>query len=342
LKNLIISTAPHIRKDRSIKEIMWTVVIALIPACLMGCLIFGLSAVRVLLISTCSAVLTELLICLIFKKNITISDGSAVVTGVLVGMNMPPVIPWYVPAVASFFAIAVVKMLFGGLGYNFLNPALAGRVFVMFAWLSAMTTWQKPSPPEWFMKFFNLPYVDSISTATPLNIFKYHGMDAVVEFFTSKSSMYKHLFIGTVGGCIGEVSALAILIGAIILFIRKIITPLIPFFYIGTVALITWIFGGNNGLFTGDALFHILSGGLLLGAFFMATDMVTSPITPLGQIVFATGAGILTSVIRLKGGYPEGVSFSILFMNVLTPLIDKIFHSRLLFNIIMKKKNKVV
>jgi electron transport complex protein RnfD len=320
---------------------MWTVAAALLPATAVGIAVFGLPALKVMIFSTLAAVLTELVIGLILRKPLTIADGSAVVTGLLVGMNMPPLLPWYIPVMASVFAIGVVKMLFGGLGYNFLNPALAGRVFVMFAWLPAMTTWQKPVPPEWVKALFVLPQtVDAVTWATPLNMLKLHGLDSLLSHFVSRAAMYKHLFVGTVGGSIGEVSAVALLIGALVLLARRIITPVIPFFYIGTVALFAWIFGGDKGLFTGDALFHVLSGGLLLGAFFMATDMVTSPITALGQAIFAIGAGLMTMIIRIWGGYPEGVSFSILFMNVLTPLIDKTFHSRFIFQLMMRARMK--
>lgn len=336
-----MSGAPHIQQGDSIPKIMWTVVLSLLPAAIMAVIIFGIPALNVILISILSAVLTESGIDLLVKRKQTILDGSAFVTGLLVAFNMPANVPLYVPAVASFFAIAIVKMLFGGLGFNFLNPALSGRVFVMFAWLPAMTTWVKPHPGQWFYSFFHLkPVADAITYATPLNMIKMHGHQALLTYFGSKSALYANLFIGNVGGSLGEVSALALLIGAVILLVRKIITLEIPLSYILTVALFTWIFGGKKGLFTGDWLFHILSGGLLLGAFFMATDMVTSPITSLGQIIFGIGAGLMTFIIRIYGGYPEGVSFSILFMNALTPIIDRYFDSRFVFRIIMKKKLK--
>ena len=336
-----MSGAPHIRRNDSISKIMWTVVISLLPAAVMAVILFGIPALNVMLISILTAVFTESGIDFMIKRKQTILDGSAFLTGLLVAFNMPANVPLYVPAVASFFAIAIVKMLFGGLGYNFLNPALAGRVFVMFAWLPAMTTWVKPHPAQWFYSFFHLkPVADAVTYATPLNMIKMHGHAALIKYFGSHSALYMNLFVGNVGGSLGEVSALALLIGAAFLLIRRIITLTIPLSYIITVALFTWIFGGKSGLFTGDWLFHILSGGLILGAFFMATDMVTSPITVLGQLIFGIGAGLMTFLIRIYGGYPEGVSFSILFMNAFTPIIDRYFDSRYVFRIIMKKKMK--
>lgn len=322
MKGLTVSNAPHVRTLRSTPEIMWTVFVALLPAAAVGVVVFGSAALWTLVEATVAAVLAELAWNLLSRSRPTVTDGSAAVTGLLVGMNMPPVVPWYVPVAASVFAIVVVKMLFGGLGYNFLNPALAGRVFVMFAWLPAMTTWQRPQPPEWFVRLFGLsPVSDAVAWATPLGMVKLQGYEALLAHFGSRAAMYKHLFVGSVGGCVGEVSAAAILLGALVLMARRILMPVIPLVYVGTVAAVTALAGA-------DPLFHILSGGLMLGAFFMATDMVTSPITLPGQAVFALGAGLLTALIRLKGGYPEAVSFSILFMNVLVPLIDRMFHPR--------------
>jgi len=336
------SISPHIHAQTSIKRTMWNVNIALIPALAGSIYFFGMRAFWLVFISTITAVLTEILMQILFKKKITVSDGSAVVTGILVGFNMPPGIPFYVPLVATIFAIAVVKHLFGGLGNNIFNPALAGRVFVMFAWTVDMTTWNLPLDPQWFHHFNLFQFkIDSVTAATPLAINKLEGFPAVINSFTNifnnslaviqnqtntgitnvtnlitKSYIYKQLFIGNVGGCLGETSGLAILIGAVYLSIRKILKPLIPLIYILTVFIITSLAGQ-------DPVFHILAGGLFLGAFFMATDYVTCPFTKTGLIIYAVGCGLITSLLRLKGGLPEGVSFSILLMNGLTPLIDR-------------------
>ena len=341
------SVSPHIHSNQSIERTMWNVNIALIPVLAASVYFFGMRAFWLVSISVITAVISELLIELVLKKKITISDGSAVVTGILVAFNMPPGIPFYIPVVGTFFAIVIVKHLFGGLGNNIFNPALAGRVFVMFAWTVDMTTWNVPLDPQWFNNFglFNFN-IDSVTAATPLAINKLEGFQAVMNSFTNtftnsivvmrnytntaisntitiinKSFVYKQLFIGNVGGCIGETSALAILIGAAYLFARKIMKPVIPFIYILTVFAITSLAGQ-------DPVFHILAGGLFLGAFFMATDYVTCPFTLLGAIIYAVSCGLITSLLRLKGGLPEGVSFSILLMNALTPLIDRYTRTR--------------
>lgn len=301
-QQLIVSSSPHVRANSSISKIMRDVVIALIPAVIAAAIFFGLKALFIIGVSIASAVLTEAFIEYITKKPITISDWSAVITGLLVAFNLPPTAPWWLAAIGSAFAIAIVKQLFGGLGYNFLNPALAARAFLLASWPVRMTTWIKPG-------------ADAVSTATPLAILK--GTEAAGNL----PSLWD-MFIGNIGGCIGETSTLALLIGAAYLLYKGVIKWRIPTIYIATVALLTWIIG-PNGIFTGQPLYHILSGGLILGAFFMTTDYVTSPVTPLGQIIMGLGCGIITTVIRLYGGYPEGVSYSILFMNVATPLIER-------------------
>ncbi|MBN1898586.1 MAG: RnfABCDGE type electron transport complex subunit D [Spirochaetes bacterium] len=319
-----LSVSPHIHSKASVSRIMWTFIVALMPAMAASIWFFGPRALYLEIISVATAVITELLTGLLLKKRITLSDGSAVITGLLVAFNMPVSVPYYVPIVGSFFGIAIVKQLFGGLGYNIFNPALAARVFVMFAWLPEMTTWNAPLTTSGFSKLAGFNFsIDTITTATPLAIAKMKGMAGLLTEFGSKMGMYKDLFLGKCPGCIGETSALALLLGAGLLLLTKIIRWPIPLSYLATVVLIC-LLSGN------DPIFHLLSGGLILGAFFMATDYVTSPMTPKGMILFGVGCGLVTMVLRLKGGLPEGVSFSILFMNALAPLIDRYFKNPVL------------
>ncbi|MDD5065598.1 MAG: RnfABCDGE type electron transport complex subunit D [bacterium] len=316
------SISPHIHSPQNIEYAMRNVLIAMVPALLASVYFFGVRALWLEIISILTAILAETLMQLLLRKPVTVSDGSAAITGLLVAFNMPPNIPFYVPVVATALGIIVVKQLFGGLGHNIFNPALVGRVFVMFAWLPEMTTWNVPLHPDW-IRHFNLFHInlDSITSATPLAVNKLQGMSALVSQFGSKTQLYLQSFLGNTGGCIGETSELAILIGAFYLFSRKVIWPTVPFVYIITVAVLTALMGQ-------DPLFHILSGGLFLGAFFMATDYVTTPMTLSGSLVYAVGLGLLTVILRLKSGLPEGVSFSILLMNGLTPLIDKLIRVR--------------
>lgn len=288
---------------------MWSVNLSLIPAAALAIYFFGIRALWIMIVGVLSAVATEAIIQKIFKQEVTIKDGSAFLTGLLLSFNLSSAVPLWIPAVGSFVAIAIAKLAFGGLGCNIFNPALIGRAFLLAAWPVEMTTWLSPFTAK--------------TTATPLGIMKLEGSQALIQAYGgSMNKVYGNLFIGNVGGCLGEVSALALLIGASYLIYRKYINWQLPISYIGTVAIFSWIFGGET-FFTGDPLFHILSGGLILGAFFMATDMVTCPLTVKGQIVFGIGAGIILSVIRIYGGYPEGCSYSILIMNAATPLIDR-------------------
>lgn len=303
---LVITSSPHIRDRETVSRIMWWVVISLIPAGLMGAYVFGPRAVMLMLVAVVSAVLTELVIELLSGRKITIVDGSAVITGLLLAYNVPVGLPYWMMVLGAIFAIAIGKMVFGGLGRNIFNPALIGRAFLMASFPAYMTRFQIYARGE------------LVSQATPLTVIKEGGVNAV---------SYKSLFLGNYAGCIGETSVLALLVGASILLWRGYISLRIPLAYILTVAIMTWIFGGD-GLFHGDWLFHILSGGLMLGAWFMATDMVTSPITRKGQIAFGIGCGLITSIIRLWGGYPEGVSYSILMMNALVPYFDNLFRPR--------------
>ncbi len=310
---LAVSASPHIRCDESIAKIMWTVNVTLAPAALFSVWHFGMPALLTLIICIAASVGTECLIQKWQNKPVSISDGSAFLTGLLLAMNIPATVPWYMPLLGSLVAIGVAKHTMGGLGYNIFNPALIGRAFLLASWPIAMTTW--PSMPS---------QIDGVTSATPLGILKLQGYEKLVQVFGDQPSLYKALFLGTRSGSAGETSVVLLLIGGLYLIYRGYINWHVPVFMIGTVAGLTWLFGGHGGLFTGDPLLAMLSGGLVLGSFYMATDMVTIPITVKGQIIFAIGAGALTVLIRLLGGYPEGVCYAILLMNSVTPLIDRL------------------
>lgn len=305
-KKWIVSSSPHVRSSFKTNRIMADVVIALIPAAAYGIVLFGLNAGIVMLVSVASAVGFEALINLIFKKPLSIFDGSAVVTGMLLGMCCPPEAPFWIPMAGAFFAIAVVKLPFGGLGHNFLNPALAGRAFLLASWPQIMTTWQFPET------------ADAVASATATT-----QATALEAMAYGTPPTYSELLIGNIAGCIGEVCKIGLLIGAAYLFIRKIIDVFAPLGFLGSLFLLTWAFGGSEGLMSGDGLYAILSGGAILGAFFMCTDYATSPVTRRGQLIMGIGAGAITFLIRAFGNYPEGVTYGILFMNVCTPLIDR-------------------
>lgn len=295
---LIASSSPHIRSDETISRIMLDVIIALIPATLASIYYFRFNALKLILLSVASAVITEVIFQKAMKKPITINDLSAVVTGLLLAFNIPASAPWWIPIIGSAFAIGIVKQFFGGLGHNFMNPALAARAALLASWPTIMTDWITPG-------------VDAISTATPLAILKGQAEGSLPSLVD--------MLMGNTGGSLGETSALLLIIGGIYLLYRGVINWRIPFTYIGTVAVMMLIFGGG----VENTIYHLLAGGLMLGAFYMATDYSSSPVTKKGQIIFGIGAGLLTAIIRLKGGYPEGVSYSILLMNVAAPLIDK-------------------
>jgi len=296
-KQFLISPSPHIQGSHSVSRIMFYVALALMLPTGAAVYFFGYRAILVIAISVVAAVLTEYGVKKL-RKRAFIMDGSAIVTGLLLALILPPTIPLWMAAVGSIVAVAIVKEAFGGLGYNIFNPALGGRAFMTASFSAEMTTWVLP------MGFI----ADAVTSATPLSERFIWGGD--------KLSLYKELLLGNTSGSIGETSVLLILVGGLLLIALRIIDWRIPLVYIGTVALLTIILGE-------DAIFHVLAGGLMLGAFFMATDYVTSPLTHKGRIIFSVGAGILTVVIRLFGGMPEGVAFSILFMNALTPLIDR-------------------
>jgi electron transport complex protein RnfD len=279
---------------------------------------FGGRAALIMAISVLSAVVTEAVVQKLMKKPVTINDWSAVVTGLMLAFNLPPTVPLWLPAVGSAIAIALVKQAFGGLGHNFMNPALAARAILLAAWPVYMTTWADPI--HGVMSAATAGSLnagaDAVSSATPLAILK--GLEGT----EAQLPPLWEVILGSTKGCLGETSDVALLLGAAYLLWRRVINWRIPFSFIGTVALLTWILG-PKGLFTGNAIYHVFSGGLILGAFYMATDYSSSPVTPKGQIIMGIGCGIITSIIRLYGGYPEGVTYSILLMNVATPLIDR-------------------
>jgi len=348
----IVSSSPHLHDRTSIPMVMWNVVLALVPALVAAVYFWGFRALWLTLIGAFAAVITEGLIQRFRKVPVTITDGSAFLTGLLLSYNINVGAPFWLPVLGSIFAIAVGKQVFGGLGRNPVNPALLGRVFLLASWPTLMTT-------GWKEAFYRVqgtmsgidPSIitnitdkarDLITSSTPLGVAKALRDSTYVQSLISDSggdaelpvrifnglfdmSTMRSLFVGNIGGCIGEVSAMALLLGAAFLVYKNIIEWRIPLFYIGTVFVLSMFFGRIPGAGFSIMLpfFHIFAGGLLLGAFFMATDYTTSPLTKAGRIYYAIGCGVLTVVIRLMGGYPEGVSYSILLMNVMTPLIDK-------------------
>ncbi len=328
---LNISTSPHIRYKESVPSIMISVVIALVPAFLASMIFFGIKALILTMVSIIFCLLTEwTIVKYLFKKPSTLGDFSALITGILFAFNLPPDLPWWMAALGAIFSIGVVKMTFGGLGNNFINPALAGRAFLLASYPVQMTSFSKP-----YLGSINglAQSIDGISSATPLAAFKSCIQSGTFQALDFESAIAS-LFYGNVGGCIGETSVIALILGAVFLMYKRVIGYRIPVFYVGTVFFLFWIFNGaTKDILSSEALiiptYHILSGGLMLGAFFMATDMVTSPITAKGRIIFGVGCGLLTFVIRKFGGYPEGVSYSILLMNLVVPLIDRYVRPRI-------------
>lgn len=295
-KHLTMSLAPHLKSNESTRRIMLDVIIALIPAMIGAIYFFGLNAAILIAVSVVSAVFFELAAQKFFKKDVLIGDLSAVVTGLLLAFNLPANAPWWIPVFGAAFAIIIVKEFFGGIGSNFMNPALAGRVALVSSWPLIMGTYISP---------------DGISGATPMALIK-SGSTAELPSITN-------MFIGNIGGSLGETSAVLLLIGGAYLLIRKVIDWKIPVIYVGTTTIMLLILGVNPEMLA----YHIFGGGLILGAVFMATDYSSSPVTPNGKILFGIGAGVLTALMRVKGGMPEGVSYAILLMNVASPLIER-------------------
>ena len=307
---LTVSSSPHIRSKQDTGSIMLDVVIALLPALCVSVYIFGLRALMLVLISIVSAVFFEWAYRKLMKKSKTVGDFSAMVTGMLLAFCIPANAPWWLPVIGAFFAIVIVKQLYGGIGKNFLNPALAGRAF-LFSWPVAMTTWMAPLSYE---SVFNFRAADAVTGATPM---------ASLHIGQLPADSVLDMFLGHIGGSLGEVSAVALIIGGIYLLARKVISLRIPLSFILTVAVLTFLFpkGGCDRLQW--MLCNLFGGGLMLGAIFMATDYSTSPVTKKGQIIFGIGCGLLTVFIRYFGSYAEGVSYAILIMNVCVWLIDK-------------------
>ncbi|MBE6064135.1 RnfABCDGE type electron transport complex subunit D [Clostridium cochlearium] len=291
-----VSSSPHIREKHTTQSIMRDVIIALLPATVAGVYFFKMEALLIILASVISCVLAEYIWQKATNQKVTISDLSAVVTGLLLAFNLPASAPLWLPIIGGFFSIIIVKQFFGGLGQNIVNPALAGRAFLLASWPVQMTTWT----------------LDGATTATPLAILK--GAEATGATLPSLMDA----FVGHVGGCIGETSALALLLGGAYLIYKKVIDWKIPATFIGTTLIITAIAGR-----AGNPIYELFVGGLMIGAIFMATDYATCPITPKGRIIFGVGCGVITSLIRIFGGYPEGVSYSILIMNLFVPLIER-------------------
>ena len=310
---LIVSSSPHVRTNKDTSYIMKQVVIALLPATLAALFFFRLSALNVIFFCVTGSVGSEFLCQKISKKENTIGDFSAVVTGLLLAFNVPASLPWWMCLLGAAFAIIVVKMVFGGIGNNFVNPALAARAFLLASFPVAMTLWTRTG-----VNWVSSGNIDAYTTATPLSFLK-AGSNGVSSLADSGISI-SNMLIGNIGGCIGETSAVLIILGGLYLMYKGIINYVIPTFYICTVAILMFILGGFNFTFV---IYELLAGGLMLGAFFMLTDYTTSPMTKKGQIIYAVLAGLITTVIRLYGGYPEGVSYSILLVNIMTPLIDK-------------------
>ena len=310
---LNVSSSPHVRDNSSTRRIMLDVCIALLPACIFGIVNFGMRALAVLVVSVITCVVSEYLFEHFMHRPITVGDLSAVVTGLLLGMNMPHTIPLWIVMLGSVFAIIVVKQLFGGLGQNFMNPALAARCFLLISFAGRMTSFT----------------YDGVTGATPLALLK-----------SGESVNVLSMFLGTTAGVIGETSTVAILVGALYLIIRKVITPLIPMVYLAVISVFILLFGGHGFDMTYLAA-ELCGGGLMLGAFFMATDYVTSPVNTVGRIVYGIILGILTGLFRIFGNSAEGVSYAIIFSNILVPLIEKLTVPRA-FGVVREKKSKEV
>lgn len=311
---LTISPSPHIQTDDSVKKIMYRVIFALLPAFIWSVVVFGTDAVRVTLIAVASCVGFEYLIQrFILKSRPTISDGSAALTGLLLAFNVPASIPWWIILLGSLFAIGVAKLSFGGLGNNIFNPALVGRVFMLISFPVQMTTWPVPQTVS----------ADAVSAATPLGILK-EGLVSgkpLAELIPNLPGTGE-MILGNTGGSLGEISALLLILGGIYLLVRKVITWHIPVSVLVTMFIfagVFWLISPGEYM---DPVFHVLAGGAILGAVYMATDMVTSPMTPKAQVIFGIGIGVITMSIRMFGAYPEGISFAILIMNGFTPLMN--------------------
>jgi len=308
--NLVVSSAPHIVSNVDTTRIMAMVIMALIPSLLVSIYVFGMRVLTLTVVCIIASVFFEWAWNALMHKRQTIGDLSAAVTGLLIAFNVPSGLPYWIAIVGCFVGIVIVKQLFGGVGKNIANPAITARIVLFISFATEMTTWPLPRMAA-----------DATSTATPLGVLAEGGAELPTNM---------EMFLGFIGGSMGEVSAIALLIGGLFLIWKKVISPIIPVCFIGSVFVFAFIYYAATG---GDAfdmaLFHVLAGGVMLGAFFMATDYVTTPLLPMGKVVFGIGCGVITMIIRLWGQYPEGVSFSILIMNCLTPLINNFFQKRM-------------
>jgi len=307
---LSISSSPHIKSSISIEKIMYSVVIALLPAIFWSIFVFGIAAFLVIFYCVCFCIFFEFISSKIFKLENTIKDGSALITGILLAMNLPSSAPLWLCLIGSFIAIPIAKLSFGGLGNNIFNPALVARVALLISFPVEMTSWPKPFS------------YDATTSATPLGLLSSSINEA-------NNINILDLFLGRIGGSLGEISVLFLLIGAIFLLYKGYIKLDIPISFIASFALFIFIVNVTNPDKTASVVFHVFSGGLILGAFFMATDMVTSPITTKAKIIFGIACGLLTALIRVFGSYPEGVSFAILLMNAFTPMLDRYFKNKI-------------
>lgn len=320
MNNFTVSGSPHIQGDESTKKIMYGVVIAMVPTMLFSIYFFGIDAIRVFVVAIVACLFFEWIIQkYLIKGPLTINDGSALVTAILLALNLPSNLPTWMILIGAIVAIGMAKMSFGGLGKNIFNPALVARVFLLVSFPVQMTSWPKPTP-------ITEGLTDVITGPTPLGIVKEGlGADKTMSELASELPSYTQGLMGNMGGSMGEVSAIALLLGGVYMLWKKIITWHIPVSMLLTVAIFSGIFWGFDPEHYADPLFHMLTGGMLLGAIFMATDMVSSPMTKGGQLVYGFGIGLLTILIRLWGAYPEGVSFAILIMNATVPLINRGF-----------------
>lgn len=312
-RHAIVTPSPHLHSGCSTRTLMLDVVLALVPTLIASVWLFGFRALAVEVVCVAACLAAEYLSCVVLKKKQTVGDLSCAVTGLLLAFNLPVTIPLWEAVLGCAIAIVVVKEMFGGIGYNFVNPALAGRIVLMSSFAGDMTHWTAPRALA----------TDAVSSATPLaELGRVSAGEIDAAALSQELPVWKLLF-GLRGGCLGETCAVALLLGFVYLLIRRVITPIVPLVFTGTVFVLTWLLTGSAAL----ALYHLLSGGLLLGAIFMATDYTTSPINRLGKVVFAVGCGLITVLIRLYGSLPEGVSFAILIMNILVPLIERVTRS---------------
>jgi electron transport complex protein RnfD len=317
----IVSVSPHVKSNETVAKIMWTVVACLMPPLFLSVFIFGVQTLIITAVSVISCVAVEYVSQKALKRPVTITDGSAVLTGVLMAFIIPPGVSIFLPVLGAVMAIYIGKHLFGGIGFNIFNPALMGRAFLLATFPVAMTSaWLAPVDGMAIFSYFGSG-IDAVSTATPLAVMKEQGMAAFTEMFGSGASLYSSFFLGWRPGCIGETSGFLLMLGGGYLIYKKYITWHTPVAVLGSIAAFTFVFGGDT-LFSGDPLLAILSGGAILGAFFMATDYVTAPSTTIGRVIYGVGIGAFTVLIRLKGGYPEGICYAILLMNPLATVID--------------------